>query len=217
MNPQIDDIVQIKFKLGIPSIKWMSVLSKKYTHITFSILSMLPLGNNLGNIIVSIEGIGVQDVILDLKRLFSELLYTVLFNSNQSVLLNANIKDPKILKKLVKIGIPVRYPIIIKGGIASIELIAERGKLDNFLNEMEDLSLDFSIKRLGPYNKTVLLTERQKEILTKAFNMGYFEIPRRISLSNLAAEFSISPSSLSETLRRINKSLAEDYINNEYI
>lgn len=46
------------------------------------------------------------------------------------------------------------------------------------------------------------LSEKQREVLTLAAEMGYFEVPRAVSLSDLAAELDISPQSASERLRR---------------
>jgi hypothetical protein len=53
------------------------------------------------------------------------------------------------------------------------------------------------------------LTDRQQEALRTAYQMGYFEIPRTATLEEVAAELGISPSSLSERLRRAQTHLIE--------
>ena len=68
------------------------------------------------------------------------------------------------------------------------------------------------IKSIGYYDKSTLLTERQHEILTIASKNGYFEIPRKITLSEFATTLHISKSALSETMRRIYKRLAENFL-----
>ncbi|WP_255169089.1 helix-turn-helix domain-containing protein [Natrononativus amylolyticus] len=52
------------------------------------------------------------------------------------------------------------------------------------------------------------LTPEQYEALTAAVEHGYFEIPRRISMQNLATELDISHQALSERLRRAYGTLA---------
>ena len=61
------------------------------------------------------------------------------------------------------------------------------------------------------------MTDRQREALVTAYEMGYFEIPRTTSLGDVAAELGISASSLSERLRRAQTHLVETQLDEEYI
>ena len=53
------------------------------------------------------------------------------------------------------------------------------------------------------------LTARQREALRVAHEMGYFDIPRRATLADVAAELDITASSCSERLRRAQTCLLE--------
>ncbi|MDS0260452.1 helix-turn-helix domain-containing protein [Haloarcula sp. S1CR25-12] len=54
------------------------------------------------------------------------------------------------------------------------------------------------------------LTDRQREALRTAYEMGYFDIPRGASLAEVAAELDIAASSVSERLRRAQTQLIEE-------
>lgn len=56
------------------------------------------------------------------------------------------------------------------------------------------------------------LTDRQLEALRTAYELGYFEIPRRASLAAVAQELEISASSLSERLRRAQTQLIQETV-----
>jgi hypothetical protein len=56
------------------------------------------------------------------------------------------------------------------------------------------------------------LTDRQHEALRIAYELGYFEIPRQASLEDVAAELDITPSSVSERLRRGQTQLIEETV-----
>jgi hypothetical protein len=56
------------------------------------------------------------------------------------------------------------------------------------------------------------LTDRQREALRIAYELGYFEIPRRATLEDVAAELDISASSASERLRRAQTQLIEETV-----
>ncbi|NLV07650.1 DNA-binding protein [Haloarcula rubripromontorii] len=75
---------------------------------------------------------------------------------------------------------------------------------------------DFGLERLTrdaePKPPGNGLTDRQLEALRTAYEMGYFEIPRRASLDAVAKELDISASSLSERLRRAQTQLIEETV-----
>lgn len=64
------------------------------------------------------------------------------------------------------------------------------------------------------------LTGKQQEVLAEAIKSGYFEVPRRASLSNVGNRIGISDQAASERLRRGMKTLAEnsvmDYFDDTY-
>ncbi|WP_313691893.1 helix-turn-helix domain-containing protein [Halorarum halobium] len=56
------------------------------------------------------------------------------------------------------------------------------------------------------------LTDRQHEALRTAYELGYFDVPRRTSLDAVATELGISASSASERLRRAQSRLIEETV-----
>ena len=65
---------------------------------------------------------------------------------------------------------------------------------------------------IGPIDHEVALTARQEEILGAALAEGYFEFPRRISLTNLSELVGIRPSTFSEILRGAERRILETTI-----
>ena len=51
------------------------------------------------------------------------------------------------------------------------------------------------------------MTARQEEILRVAYDLGYFEFPKKIRLEELAEKLGITPGTLSEILRRAEKNV----------
>lgn len=60
-----------------------------------------------------------------------------------------------------------------------------------------------------------ILTEAQEHAIGRAAALGYFDVPRRIHLEDLADELGTSPSALSELLRRAQARLVSTYLDNE--
>jgi predicted DNA binding protein len=59
---------------------------------------------------------------------------------------------------------------------------------------------------------TATLTDPQREAIAEAYQQGYYDVPREISLEELAGELEISHQALSERLRRANRVLASEQL-----
>ncbi len=86
-------------------------------------------------------------------------------------------------------------------------ILGEKESLSSFLKLMKNILGDSTILRIQDHtfkDESLLsgLTDRQKEILTKAKQLGYYEIPRKITSMELANEFKISKSAVLEHLRK---------------
>lgn len=80
-----------------------------------------------------------------------------------------------------------------------------RDALVAFRSECENKDIPVTLRRL--YNPTVpeengRLTDNQFEALVTAYEQGYFEVPRDVSMTELATQFDISDSAFSQRLRR---------------
>lgn len=56
------------------------------------------------------------------------------------------------------------------------------------------------------------LTDRQREALRTAYELGHFEVPRQASLEEVAAELGITASSASERIRRAQTQLVQETV-----
>ncbi|MEE9377089.1 MAG: helix-turn-helix domain-containing protein [Candidatus Lokiarchaeia archaeon] len=206
------DIVQIKLKIDIPQDKWLAKFNKKYPELNFYILSKFLIDDKTGLTLYQINGPSVTRFISDFKESSTKISSQILFEGEELVLLNVKVVDPWILNTLVKTELLIIYPILVKEGKIRIKAITDRFKVDHFMTQLEKKGIKATIKSIGYYHKSALLTSRQNEILNTASKNGYFDIPRRISLSEFAKTLHISKSALSETMRRIYKKLTESYL-----
>lgn len=69
------------------------------------------------------------------------------------------------------------------------------------LGKLAKEGIETRIEDVAPLERKATLTGRQKEIMATAVAQGYFEFPRRISLTGLSELVGVKPSTLSEILR----------------
>ena len=206
------DIVQIKVSIEIPQNKWLATFNKKYPELNFHILSSILTGESSGITSFQIRGSSMKQFISDFKEKFAKKTSQILYEGEDLVILNVKENDPWILNTLVKTELLISYPVLVEGGKIRIEAITNRSKVDKFLTQLKKKDIKAKLIRIGYFYKSTLLTQRQNEILNFAYQKGYFNIPRSVSLTEFAKDLNISKSALSETLRRIFKKLAKNYL-----
>ena len=106
------------------------------------------------------------------------------------------------------------FPIPIKNGVATWTVVGPESKVRNLLVALETshVAYELSSVRWGPLQRlSSSLTPRQQEILRRAVSEGYFDVPRRISLTELAPRIGVATSTLSVTLAVIEKKIVESF------
>jgi predicted DNA binding protein len=84
------------------------------------------------------------------------------------------------------------------------------------MQALEKQRLKVKVLKMGKFEaKNGVLTEKQERIFWVALKGGFFDYPRKIDTSKLAAKLGISPSTLSEITRRGMRRLLESYFKNE--
>ncbi|MXV61269.1 helix-turn-helix domain-containing protein [Natronorubrum sp. JWXQ-INN-674] len=97
-------------------------------------------------------------------------------------------------------------------GTWSVKLLFhDRGSLSECYALFEQYDFNVEVTRLSGIDDFASartpLTQTQYETICKAHELGYFDVPRKITLKELAAELDVSHQALSERLRRCHAAL----------
>lgn len=83
------------------------------------------------------------------------------------------------------------------------ELVADdRPTVSSLMTRLQKVGCEVTLGHLREVKDDEALTRRQEEILKVAFERGYFDYPKRVSIRDLAAAFHVSISTISEILRK---------------
>lgn len=93
-------------------------------------------------------------------------------------------------------------------------LVGSKGQIDRMLSAFEKAGLDFKIVSAGEArfsSESMLssLTPSQRRTLEEAYMKGYFDVPRRIDSAELARSLDLSKSTISEHLRKSEKTILD--------
>ncbi len=201
-----------RIKIKFPEQLWISEIFRNYPDVKMEISHFLPydLEKSIGNSVIEIMHYNVDSIIEEINAHPSVFELSVIEQGENQVKFNIKTKDPYLLYAIIKCGVLVDFPVRVEDGFAYWRLISSRDRIDQLLTLFEEKNINFELLRIGiaPYNiedEKYKLTLDELNVLDKAVSSGFFEIPRKISLEELANELGKSKSALSVMLRKIIK------------
>jgi len=201
-----------RIKIKFPDQLWISEIFKKFQDVRMEILNFLPydLEKSIGNSIIEIKHYDLDSIIEEIKIHPSIVEFSLILKEENKININVKTKDPFLLYGVIKCGVLVNFPVKVRDGYAYWQLISKRKSIDDLLTLFEKKGINFELLRIGnsPYNlddDKYKLSFEESKILDKAIQLGFFEVPRKISLEALANELGKSKSALSVRLREIIK------------
>lgn len=128
-----------------------------------------------------------------------------------------NVDAPGIVQGVAETGITVLSATATAAGWTFEFRAADSAIVTRLQRYCADQDIDFRLKRLYTLSESGSaaergLTEPQREALLLAYERGYFDEPRQVTLESLAADLGITRQSLSGRLRRGHRRLIADTI-----
>ena len=201
-----------RIKIKFPKDLWFSDIFNNFQDVRMEIEYFLPydLERSIGNAIIEIMHYNINSIIEKIKNHASVFEFGILEKEETKVRINVKTKDPYLLYAVIQCGVLVNFPIRVKEGYAYWRLISSRERIDKLLTLFEEKNISYDLLRIGkaPYDlddEKYKLSLEESQILDKAISLGFFEIPRKISLEELANKMGKSKSALSVMLRKIIK------------
>lgn len=98
----------------------------------------------------------------------------------------------------------------------TMSLVGSQDAISHTLREYETAGVSPDLQRLGSYEgpgePLDELTDRQREVIQTAFDMGYYEVPREATTEDVAAQLDIDPSTVTEHLQRAERNILSRYL-----
>jgi predicted DNA binding protein len=84
--------------------------------------------------------------------------------------------------------------------------------LRNLVNKIEALGCPVVVEKISVLRTASELTVAQERVLEMAFELGYFDIPKKITLEKLAKRLEVSKATLDVMLRRAQRKLVASHV-----
>lgn len=186
----------------IPEGVWIGDVTRAYPDATVRILSALT-GDDAGAGLAEVAAPETGDVLDDLRNSGSVTELTVLQRNGGRALVQFETTTPLLLLPVEDSGVPLTTPFTIRGGEAEWELTASRRRLSELGTRLDEFGIPFTVNEIRQQvEPEQLLTDRQRRLVRTAVAEGYYDTPRRCSLTELAETVGLAKSTCSETLHR---------------
>jgi predicted DNA binding protein len=205
-------VISAQFRIQLPEELWVAELSTAYPNTTFRLLSGYKVGERaleLGEI----NGDNPQEVVETLRDHRSIHSYELLESGRERALGKYETSDTGLYEFVERSGFTIEFPVDVEAGWYEFDLTGTREELDRLEAALDSLPRPYELDALVTTAETdSLLTDRQRELLEAAVRKGYFEVPRRCTLAELADEAGVDKSTASTVLRRGEARLVKWYL-----
>lgn len=201
--------------ITLPEQTWVSELSTANPDVTFEVLAAMP-SDETGVGLVELSGSNLDAVVEQMdgdERVVSTNLLEV---REDAALVQFETTEPLLLLSIREAGVPLELPIAIRDGEAELEVTASRDRLSELGAQFEAFGIPFDLRSV---KQTVemesLLTDDQRGLLETAVAEGYYDSPRRCTLTELAERVGLAKSTTSEKLHRAEGRVIKEYLSSD--
>jgi hypothetical protein len=205
-------LIRARFRLTLPDDIWVAEVSTSFPDATFRLLTGVPRGDRsleLGEVRAEAPGPAAAAIESHPDVRSFEPLHA----DDRRVLTKYEAAERRLYEFLWDSSLPPEFPLDVEDGEMEFDLTATREQFETFGARLDASGLSYDLLAVVHVDEgDGLLTERQRECVTVALRLGYFEVPRQCTLSELADALGVDKSSASETVRRGTARVLEQFL-----
>lgn len=200
--------------VDLPERSWKGDVSRRHPGTTLRVHASVVNGE-VGFELVTVAGSNVAECIstIETHSAVSDVSYLERSDGEGTIQIEGT--APPISLAAKESRFPVEYPLEIHDGRATVDATGSHSRLSALGEHLRDVGLRFEVAYIQHEHQTSqLLTEKQQQLLLAAVERGYYETPRRCTLTELAEHADVAKSTCSEMLHRVEETVVEYFVTN---
>jgi predicted DNA binding protein len=206
-------LMTCRMKVSLPPSTWLHSITVAHPDLRVEVLDRLLLTGQLMLTEARLHGPRFSEVVRELERSPAVEQVEVLEGDTSSALVRVTHRAPHFMTLFRELRVLRRFPFWVENGIATWVVVASGSKLRQLLRGLSrgvpQLQVE-AIQPTKPDSKHPLLTRREGELFRRAMSEGYFDVPRKVSLTELARRVNLAKSTLSRTLAVVERKLLSE-------
>jgi predicted DNA binding protein len=205
-------MTHLRIELQFPLSFWLGRISSDFPQQFFWVLAMQRLRSGSAIAHLATLSDSADEVKERLEQEPNLVNVRILERSRTGVIFRVTYRRPILVPILEATGLLPRYPFAVRAGHAYWEILGAQRESRRFVHMLETRMPGSKVRAVfsyHAYSEGTRFTPRQHAVLQKAIEHGYYDFPRRITLTNLAKSIGVDKGSLSVMLMRIEAQLVE--------
>ena len=206
-----------KITITIPETMWIADASTAYPDVTFRVIST-QYDDGTATGLFEIEGDDVLQILARANEKNDITGMDLLWKNAEKTVVQIETDNPLLLLPVSRVGVPLKTPFVISDGVASWEVFTSHSKLSELADEFDELGIPYDLESVQEFDAVeddAILTARQREVLSTAFEAGYYDTPREASLTEVAESLDVTKSTCSDILHIAEGKISERYIDSQ--
>ncbi len=207
-----ETVVLASMRIRIPDANWLGPFTRSHPRLRVEYLSITEIDQDRSVSDLWISGRPAGAWTEEIAR-FSDILHVeALAEVGGGCLYRISYRNPPIVYLYRRLGMPLPLPLWMQSGVVAWEVVARGTEFRRVLEFGRSIDPDLRIVsiRRGPLQSHLpVLSTSQRRILTEAMAAGYFEVPRKVGLNDLARRVGRSRSAISSAIALIEEKLLD--------
>jgi len=202
-------MTRARFVVTLPDGSWLGALSREFPEATFSVLTAIRgEGASYGLLWIAAPDL---DPVLDAVTGADGVLESVLHRTVREAAIAFETRALPLFDHAAEAGVPVDTPVAVADGVATLDVVGLPRRITALGEVFDGMAIDYTIAHIRdelPVRER--LTQKQRRLVARAIEMGYYDTPRACSLTDLAESMDLAKSTISETLHRAEEVLIKE-------
>lgn len=211
-----------RFEIPLPESTWVGRLSRQFPAVEFRLLAGQPAGDGaieLGELRWRDHDDGredhgsttpVDEVVSAIEADTAVMDFELLFATTDRALAQYRTTDTVLYDLSEAAGLVPVYPVTVRSGRVINEFQVPHGRLRDVTDAFDSVGLTYNLLSVSATGgAAALLTDRQHDAVETALRLGYYDTPRRATLTDVADAMEIDKSSLSGLLHRAEERIVK--------
>lgn len=200
-----------KLRVSIPDEVWIHGVSSEHPETVFRVVAVLS-GEESGIALLEMRASNPVPIITAIERRDDVTAFDLLSKQDETTVVQVETTNPLLLFPILEAGIPLQTPFEVVDGTAIWEITTSSERLSALGTQLDRAGIEFDIEYVRDEPSDPLLTDRQREVLLTAAAQGYYDTPRRATLTEVSDSLDISKATGSDVLHRAEGNVIKWFI-----
>lgn len=206
------DEQQLLIEVELPPEHWAGDATRAFDDCFIRIEEHMPLSVDRGTARITLHGTDPEAIFTYLEE-HPGVLELQRYETSQPDTVEAAI----VVSKVALVHQPIQQsfvipqtPFEVRRGRVLWAIATGKDQARTLLASLRE-TVKYEVKSYGQQKNDRLLTMRQRQVFDEALRLGYYDAPRRLTLTQLAGELSMSKSTLCEMLHLIEFQIITEF------